>query len=119
MQINKEQLKNQNLQEQKNENSQILINVICNKLHNICARTCQIKYPKIQIKKIKKNCLDFKKKRDNKSQSSRIDQNANQCLCQTCLDLKLLEYISQLKAVENLQNQLESVKELIYFFQQP
>ncbi|CAD8176631.1 unnamed protein product [Paramecium octaurelia] len=119
MQINMEQLKNQNLQNEKNENSQILINVICNKLQNICARTWQIKDPKIQIKKIKKNCLDIKKKKDKNTQTSKIDQNLNQFLCPTCSDLKHQEYLSQLKAVENLSNQLERVKELIYFFNSP
>ncbi|CAD8074723.1 unnamed protein product [Paramecium primaurelia] len=116
MQINKEQLNDQNLKNSKNQNSHTLIYGICKKLHNICTLTYQIKYPNIQVKTIKKNRLDIKEKKNKKTKTSKTDFYTNQCFCQTCQDIKLLEYLSQLNVVENLQHQLEKVKELIYLF---
>ncbi|CAD8087996.1 unnamed protein product [Paramecium sonneborni] len=121
MQINMKQSKDEILQDssikdQSNENSHNKINIICKKLQKICTLTSQIAYPKIQVKKIKKNSMESKKKKDSQSKTSKLNKNKNQCFRQTCLDLKLLEYLSQLNAIENLQHQLEKVKELIQLF---
>ncbi|CAD8065159.1 unnamed protein product [Paramecium primaurelia] len=112
MQINKEQSKDKIIQDSKNENSHPLINIICDNLKNICTLTLQIK-----AKQIKKKSLNLKKKKNSKTKISKRDKKTNQCYCQTCPDFKLLEYLSQLSAVENLQHQLDKVKELIYLFE--
>ncbi|CAD8075500.1 unnamed protein product [Paramecium sonneborni] len=118
MQVNMKQTKDEILQDSTNDNSHTLINIICNQLKKICTLTCQIAYPKIQVKKIKKNQKDYKKKKHGKTKTSKLEVNVNknQFFCQTCSDLKILEYLSQLTAIENLQHQLEKVKELIYLF---
>ncbi|CAD8160973.1 unnamed protein product [Paramecium octaurelia] len=116
MQIDKEQSKEKVPLGENNQNPHALLNVICKKLQNICTLTCQITYPKIQNKKIKKKCLSIRKQKDYKTKISKIGVKPNQCFCQICSDFKLLEYLSQLSAVENLQNQLDQIKEMIYLF---
>ncbi|CAK74771.1 unnamed protein product (macronuclear) [Paramecium tetraurelia] len=116
MQIDKESSKEKVPLGENNENPHALINVICQKLQSICTLTYQITYPKIQTKKIKRKRLYLKKRKDCKTKISKIGVKTNQCFCQICSDFKLLEYISQLSAVENLQNQLDQVKQMVYLF---